>query len=87
MSQVYPERLTIAKRPAKDFAAELDGVIRRKIGELIQAALEAEVDEALQRLKYERSSTAVGYRDGHDPERSVVSGAGSSLRARCGLGP
>ena len=77
MSQVYPERLTIAKRPAHDFAAELDSVIRRKVGELIQAALDAEVDEALQRLRYERSSTVVGYRDGHDPERGIVTGAGS----------
>jgi len=77
MSQVYPERLTIAKRPAQAFAAELDQVIRRKVGELIQAALEAEVDEALQRLRYERSSTAIGYRDGHDPERSIVTGTGS----------
>lgn len=77
MSQVYPERLAIAKHPSKNFAAELDSVIRRKVGELIQAALEAEVDEALQRLRYERSSSPVGYRDGHDPERGIVTGAGS----------
>lgn len=77
MSQVYPERLAIAKRPRKNFAAELDSLIRRKIGELIQAAFETEVDEALQRVRYERSITTAGYRDGHDPERSVVTGAGS----------
>lgn len=77
MKEVYPERLAVAKRPTHDFAAELDSVIRRKVGELIQAALEAEVDEALQRLKYERASGGAGYRDGHDPERTIVTGAGS----------
>ena len=56
MKEVYPERLAVAKRPAHDFATELDSAIRRKVGEFIQAALEAEVDEALQRFKYERAS-------------------------------
>jgi transposase-like protein len=56
----------------------LEEVCRRKLSELFQAVLEAEVDAALERLRYERQSpeTKAGYRDGHDRVRTIASNRG-----------
>jgi putative transposase len=56
----------------------LEEVCRRKLSELFQAVLEAEVDAALERLRYERQSpeTKAGYRDGHDRGRTIASNRG-----------
>jgi len=56
----------------------LEEVCRRKLSELFQAVLEAEVDAALERLRYERQSpeTKTGYRDGHDRVRTIASNRG-----------
>jgi hypothetical protein len=56
----------------------LEEVCRRKLSELFQALLEAEVDAALERLRYERQSpeTKAGYRDGHDRGRTIASNRG-----------
>jgi hypothetical protein len=40
--------------PDRDFAGELDELCRAKVAELVQSYLEAEVDELLGRLRYER---------------------------------
>lgn len=76
MLKVYPEPHLLAK-PERDFCAELDDLCRTKIAELVQAYLEVEVDELLGRLRYERSDGGrLGFRDGHDPERTVTSTIG-----------
>jgi transposase-like protein len=56
----------------------LEEMCRAKLSELFQAVLEAEVDAALERLRYERQSsdTKPGYRDGHDRPRSIASNRG-----------
>ena len=71
------------ERPAANphplyFRADLKALCRRKISELLQAVLEAEVDEALERLRYERrpGATKGGYRDGHDRPRTITSNRG-----------
>jgi putative transposase len=69
-------------RPAKldpvEFSLQLEEIARRKISELFQAVLEAEVEDALERLRYERrcSESKAGYRDGHDRPRTVASNRG-----------
>jgi len=76
LKRVYPESQPLAK-PARDFAGELDELCRTKVAELVQAYLEAEVDELLGRLRYERcDGKRQGFRDGHDPERTVTSSVG-----------
>lgn len=78
MNPVYPKTLALAKRPAEDLLAELDDLCRAKIGEVLQTYLDAEVDALLQRARYQRATdgASIGYRDGHDPERKVTTGAG-----------
>ncbi len=72
----YPER-GLADKPARDFAGELDELCRSKVSELVQAYLEAEVDELLGRLRYERrDDDGPGSRNGHDPVRVVASSVG-----------
>jgi len=76
LKQVYPELDPFAK-PERDFRAELDDLCRMKVAELVQAYIEVEVDERLGRLRYQRSDgRSVGFRDGHDPERTVISTIG-----------
>ena len=47
-----------------NFAVDLQAICRRKISELFKAVLEAEVDDVLERLRYEHRSTdsKAGYR-------------------------
>jgi len=56
----------------------LEDLCREKLSELFQAVLEAEVDAALERLRYERRSdeTKQRYRDGHDRSRTITSNRG-----------
>ncbi len=73
MKQVYLESIPFAKRPARNFSGELDALCRQKISEVVQAYLEVEVDDLLQRLRYERAGgELIGYRDGHDPQRTIT---------------
>lgn len=44
---------------------------------MLQAALEAEVSEHLQRQRYERGEAARGYRNGYLPERTLTLGSGA----------
>lgn len=78
MKRVYLQSVPSAKSPAHNFLEELDVVCRQKVSEVVQAYLEAEVDELLQRARYERAEgRSVGYRDGHDPARTITTGAGA----------
>ena len=65
------------KRPR--FAAELDELCRAKISELVQAYFSFEVDEALQRARYERTAgeAAKAYRKGFDDPRTITTAAGA----------
>lgn len=76
MKRVYPEPGAVAN-PTRNFSGELDELCRAKVAELLQAYLEAEVDELLGRERYARGDgRSAGYRDGHDPERTVISAIG-----------
>ncbi len=76
MNRVYPEP-AVVPNPTRVSSGELDELCRAKVAELVQAYLEAEVDELLGRARYARSDgRSVGYRDGHDPERTVISAIG-----------
>jgi transposase-like protein len=55
----------------------LKSVVRAGAQALLQAALEAEVDELLGRPRYVRSDEFRGYRNGHLPERTIGVGLGA----------
>lgn len=55
--------------------AALDEVCRRKVSELIQAALIAEVDEFLGRIAGVPAKSATGYRDGYEEARTISYGS------------
>lgn len=78
MKPSYRTRLRFAKLDRAQFQQNLEDVLWQRASELLQAALDAEVDEALERLRYERCSDAAnpGYRDGHDRLRTIASNRG-----------
>lgn len=78
MPEVYPKPIALAKAPKRAIGEELDLLLRAKASELLQTYLEAEVEELLERRRYERRSgdAPAAHRDGHDPERVVTTGAG-----------
>jgi transposase-like protein len=84
VKQSYPTKLRFAKAGPEQLQMQLEDLCRLKASELFQAALEVEVDEALERLRYERRSGAgkTGYRDGHDRPRSIASNRGPIIVAR-----
>ncbi len=73
------------KRPR--FAAELDELCRAKISELVQAYFSFEVDEALQRARYERTAgeAAKAYRKGFDDPRTITTRPARSASVVLGL--
>ena len=77
MKQSYRTRPRLAKPDPAAMQSQLEELCRLRVSELFQAVLEAEVDEALDRLRYERRADAnPGYRDGHDRARSIASNRG-----------
>lgn len=78
MKQVYTNvgHLAIARA---DRLAELDELCRVKVGEVLQAYLDAEAHELVARARYKRveDGAPVIYRNGHDPERSITTSAGA----------
>jgi transposase-like protein len=50
----YPNVIPLANSPA-DRLVELDRLCRTKVGEVLQAYLEAEADELVRRRRYERA--------------------------------
>lgn len=67
-----------------EFQRNLEDLCRLKIGELLQTALEAEVDEALERMRYQRrdSESPSGHRDGYDRPRTITTTRGPVPVAR-----
>lgn len=78
MKRSYQTQPRVVTPNAEEMPLLLEEVCRRKLSELFQAVLEAEVDAALERLRYERQSpeTKAGYRDGHDRVRTIASNRG-----------
>lgn len=78
MRPSYRTQSPVAKPSESELPETLEELCRSKISELLQALLEAEVDDALERLRYERrdGSSKAGYRDGHDRERTITSNRG-----------
>ncbi len=79
MKRSYRTQVPVAKPDSADLTLQLEEVCRAKLSELFQAVLEAEVDEALERLRYRRRTpdAKLGYRDGHDRARVITSNRGS----------
>ena len=75
MKKAYRKRLVAAKPPSEDFLTTLEVLCREKIGEVLQAVLEAEVDEFLGRVRGARATDRVGYRDGHEEQRTITYGS------------
>ena len=78
MKRSYQTQPRVVTPNVEEMPLLLEEVCRRKLSELFQAVLEAEVDAALERLRYERRSreTKAGYRDGHDRVRTIASNRG-----------
>jgi putative transposase len=79
VKQVYSNVVPFAKSQGTDPLAELEQVCRTKIAEVLQAYLEAEADELINRARYQRHAAdePALYRNGHDPERTITTSAGS----------
>lgn len=80
MTQSYTEPRLVAELAEAD---PLEAIARRAAQQMIQAALEHEVEEYLGRHRYQRSSSGDeeaefrGYRNGYSQERSLTLGSGS----------
>lgn len=61
----------------EDSEDPLEALARRGAQQLLQAALEAEVNEYLHRGRYKRGEEKIGYRNGYLPERTITLGSGS----------
>jgi len=74
----YREPRRLAKLDGAQFQRDLEALLHARAGELLQAYLEAEVDDLLERARYERRDPAqpAAHRDGHDRERAVFSNRG-----------
>lgn len=83
MKRSYRTQPHLAKSASEELVSYLEELCRRRISEVFQAVLEAEVDEILERRRYERRGGAGdGYRDGHDRPRTITSNRGSFDIAR-----
>jgi putative transposase len=56
---------------------ELDRLVREGARRMIATMLEAEVDDFLQRTRYQRGEDGRGYRNGYAPERTIGVGVGA----------
>ena len=75
MVQTYQVLAPNAAVPALDDV--LEAVAREGAQRMLQRALEAEVDDFLQRERYQRSANSRGYRNGHLPKRTIGVGMGA----------
>lgn len=78
MKSAYPKVRRLAKLDGVKFQRDLEALCHAKAGELLQAYLEAEVDDLLERARYQRRDRGQprAHRDGHDREREVFSSRG-----------
>ena len=77
MTEFYNERMFTVSASADD---PIEALVRRGAKVMLQAALEQEVNEYLERARHQRSepeSEFRGYRNGHAPERNLSIGSGS----------
>jgi transposase-like protein len=74
MSTPYQDSTFSTNETAAD---PLEALARQGARQMLQAALEAEVAEHLQRQRYERGEAARGYRNGYLPERALTLGSGA----------
>jgi putative transposase len=74
----YPKVRRLAKPDADQFQRHLEALCSEGARELLQAYLDAEVDELLERVRYERrnGTQPAGYRDGYERPRTVWSNRG-----------
>jgi len=75
VKKVYPKPRAVAKPSGEDFLTTLEVMCREKIGEVLQAVLEAEVDEFFVRVHAKKDRTRSGHRDGHENARTVTYGS------------
>jgi len=75
VKKVYPKPRAVAKPSGEDFLTTLEVMCRKKIGEVLQAVLEAEVDEFLARVHAKKDRPRSGHRDGHENARTVTYGS------------
>ncbi len=78
MTELYPKLALVGKPDQRDFIAEIEALAKDRISELVQTYLEIEVDELLQRARYQRrnNSSVSAHRDGYDEKRTITTGAG-----------
>lgn len=81
MSQGYVVRAKEASADARAIRSmigdELDRLVREGARQMIAAMLEVEVDDFLQRTRYQRQGEPRGYRNGYAPERTIGVGVGA----------
>lgn len=78
MKSAYPKVSRLAKVDGVQFQRDLEALCHARAGELLQAYLDAEVDDLLERVRYQRreSGQPPAHRDGHDRERQIFSSRG-----------
>lgn len=78
MRSAYPKVLRLAKLDATQFQSDLEALCYARAGQLLQAYLDAEVDDLLDRARYQRRDPGqpAAHRDGSDRERQVFSNRG-----------
>ena len=74
MKEASQEKSWVTTEPAVD---PLQSLARLGAQKMLQAALEAEVEDYLARPRYVRTEAAKGYRSGYLPERFITLGSGS----------
>jgi len=74
MQKVYQESPFVTTEELHD---PLESLARLGAQRLLQAALEAEVTEYLQRPRYAHTGVVLGYRSGYLPERAMTLGSGA----------
>lgn len=75
MNQPYQVLPPTAPVPAPDDV--LEQLVKAGARKMLQDALEAEVDEFLGRRRYQRTEQKRGYRNGHQPARTIGVGMGA----------
>lgn len=84
MEPSYQATVPAASIPTRNFMAEFEELARAKVSELLQAYLEEEANELLQRARYQRreADMPAAYRDGHDEPRPFTTNMGTLTIAR-----
>jgi len=78
VKSAYPRVSRLAKLDGAQFQRDLEALCHARAGQLLQAYLDAEVDDLLARARYQRREPGQppAHRDGYDRERQVFSNRG-----------